>query len=127
MTPAAGLGCSSPGMKYRLDQPHRDSRRIDERYNHHSVSRCRRPRGGRSLNCSPKGDGACWLPRAASHSTSLHDQADRRSFCLCPNLGHRAEAHDAAFGELIMASGHLEKVLATLDEGVVQTFYDVVS
>jgi len=32
-----------------------------------------------------------------------------------------------AFGELIMASGHLEKVLATLDEGVLQTFYDVVS
>jgi hypothetical protein len=37
------------------------------------------------------------------------------------------EAHDAAFGELIMASGRLEKVLATLDEGVVQTFFDVIS
>jgi hypothetical protein len=43
------------------------------------------------------------------------------------NLPSSREAHDAAFGELIMASGHLEKVLATLDEGVVQTFYDVVS
>ena len=38
-----------------------------------------------------------------------------------------SRAHDAAFGELIMASGHLEEVLAALDEGVVQTFYDVVS
>lgn len=37
------------------------------------------------------------------------------------------EAHDTPFGELIMASGHLEKVLVVLDEGVVQTFYEVVS
>jgi hypothetical protein len=37
------------------------------------------------------------------------------------------EAHDAAFGELILASGHLEKVLATLDDGVVQSFSEVVS
>ncbi len=56
----------------------------------------------------------------------LHDQADRRSSAFVQTWSSR-EAHDAAFGELIMASGHLEKVLATLDEGVVQTFYDVVS
>lgn len=56
----------------------------------------------------------------------LQDQADRRSSAFIQTWSSR-EAHDAAFGELIMASGHLEKVLATLDEGVVQTFYDVVS
>jgi quinol monooxygenase YgiN len=55
----------------------------------------------------------------------LRDQADPRSFAFVQTWSSR-EAHDAAFGELIMASGHLEKVLATLDEGVVQTFYDVV-
>jgi quinol monooxygenase YgiN len=56
----------------------------------------------------------------------LHDQADQRSSAFVQTWSSR-EAHDAAFGELIMASGHLEKVLATLDEAVVQTFYDVVS
>jgi quinol monooxygenase YgiN len=55
----------------------------------------------------------------------LRDQADSRSSAFIQTWSSR-EAHDAAFGELIMASGHLEKVLATLDEGVVQTFYDVV-
>ena len=56
----------------------------------------------------------------------LRDQTDPRSSAFVQTWSSR-EAHDAAFGELIMASGHLEKVLATLDEGVVQTFYDVVS
>ena len=56
----------------------------------------------------------------------LSDQADPRSSAFLQTWASR-EAHDAAFGELIMASGHLERVLATLDEGVVQTFYDVVS
>jgi hypothetical protein len=37
------------------------------------------------------------------------------------------EAHDTAFGELILASGHLEKVLAVLDEDVIQNFYEVVT
>jgi quinol monooxygenase YgiN len=50
----------------------------------------------------------------------LHDQADQRSSSLLQTWSSR-EARDAAFGELIMASGHLEKILATLDEGVVQT------
>jgi quinol monooxygenase YgiN len=56
----------------------------------------------------------------------LRDQADPRSFAFIQIWSTR-QAHDAAFGELIMASGHLEKVLAALDEGVVQTFYDTVS
>ena len=56
----------------------------------------------------------------------LRDQADPRSFAFVQTWTSR-EAHDAAFGELILASGHLEKVLAALDEGVVQTFYDVVT
>jgi quinol monooxygenase YgiN len=56
----------------------------------------------------------------------LQDQADPRSSAFIQTWSSR-EAHDSAFGELIVASGHLEKVLATLDEGVVQTFYDVVS
>jgi quinol monooxygenase YgiN len=56
----------------------------------------------------------------------LRDQADPRSSAFIQTWSSR-EAHDSAFGELILASGHLEKVLAVLDEGVVQTFYDVVS
>jgi quinol monooxygenase YgiN len=55
----------------------------------------------------------------------LQDQADPRSTAFVQTWSSR-EAHDAAFGELILASGHLEKVLAVLDEGVVQAFYDVV-
>ena len=56
----------------------------------------------------------------------LRDQADARSSAFLQTWTSR-EAHDSAFGELIIASGHLQKVLATLDEGVVQTFYNVVS
>ncbi len=56
----------------------------------------------------------------------LQDQTDPRSSAFIQTWSSR-EAHDAAFGELIMASGHLEKVLAALDEGVVQAFYEVVS
>jgi len=56
----------------------------------------------------------------------LRDQADPRASAFIQTWSSR-EAHDAAFGELILASGHLEKVLAVLDEGVVQTFYEVVS
>jgi quinol monooxygenase YgiN len=56
----------------------------------------------------------------------LRDEGDDRSFVLVQR-GASPEAHVAAFLELIQASGQLEKVLATLDEGVVQNFYDVVS
>jgi quinol monooxygenase YgiN len=47
----------------------------------------------------------------------LRDQSDPRSFAFIQTWDTR-EAHDAAFGELILASGDLEKVLVTLDEGV---------
>jgi quinol monooxygenase YgiN len=56
----------------------------------------------------------------------LQDKADRRSSAYIQTWSSR-EAHDAEFGEVIMARGHLKKVLAPLDEGVVQTFYDVVT
>jgi quinol monooxygenase YgiN len=56
----------------------------------------------------------------------LQDQSDPQSFVFIQTWASR-DAHDAAFAELILASGHLEKVLAVLDEGVTQTFYDRVS
>ena len=56
----------------------------------------------------------------------LQDQSDPQSFVFIQTWASR-EAHDAAFGELILASGHLEKVLAELDEDVIQTFYERVS
>jgi quinol monooxygenase YgiN len=56
----------------------------------------------------------------------LRDQSDPQSFVFIQTWVSR-EAHDAAFGELILASGHLEKVLAVLDEGVTRTFYKAVS
>jgi len=56
----------------------------------------------------------------------LRDQSDPQSFVFVQTWTSR-EAHDAAFGELILASGHLAKVLAVLDEGVTQTFYERVS
>ncbi|HEY5025901.1 MAG TPA: antibiotic biosynthesis monooxygenase family protein [Acidimicrobiales bacterium] len=37
------------------------------------------------------------------------------------------EAHDAAFAERIVQSGHLDKVLAVLDEPIVQHTYHVAS
>ncbi len=56
----------------------------------------------------------------------LRDQSDAQSFVFIQTWASR-EAHDTAFGEFILASGHLEKVLAVLDEGVTQTFYERVS
>ena len=53
----------------------------------------------------------------------LRDQSDRQSFVFIQTWASR-EAHDDAFRELILGSGHLEKVLAVLDEGVEQTFYE---
>jgi quinol monooxygenase YgiN len=55
----------------------------------------------------------------------LQDQADLRCSVFIQTWSSR-DAHDVAFGELIMASGHLDKVLAALDGGVVQTFYEVI-
>jgi quinol monooxygenase YgiN len=56
----------------------------------------------------------------------LRDQSDPQSFVFIQTWASR-EAHDTAFGELILASGHLQKVLAVLDQDVTQTFYDRVS
>jgi hypothetical protein len=56
----------------------------------------------------------------------LQDQSDRR-LSMFVQMWATREAHNAAFAERILASGHLEKVLAVLDEGVVQTFSTVVS
>ena len=56
----------------------------------------------------------------------LQDQSDPQTFLFVQTWASR-EAHDAAFGDLIFASGHLEKVLAVLDEDVTQAFYEKVS
>ena len=56
----------------------------------------------------------------------LQDQSDPQTLVFIQTWTSR-EAHDAAFGELILASGHLEKVLAVLDEDVTQTFYERMS
>src|SRR5579862_8730913 len=56
----------------------------------------------------------------------LRDESDPLSFVFVQKWVSR-EAHDAAFAELILASGHLEKVLAVIDQGVTQNFYEVVS
>src|SRR5664280_1551067 len=56
----------------------------------------------------------------------LQDQADPRSSAFLQTWSSR-EAKEAAFGGLVMAGGHLGKVLAALDGGGVQTFYDGVS
>jgi quinol monooxygenase YgiN len=55
----------------------------------------------------------------------LRDQSDPQSFVFVQTWASH-DAHDAVFGELILVSGHLEKVLASLDEGVTQNFYEVV-
>jgi quinol monooxygenase YgiN len=54
------------------------------------------------------------------------DQDDETSFTFVQQWAS-SEAHDAAFGERIMASGHLEKVLATLGQPLVQHTYVLVS
>ena len=48
--------------------------------------------------------------------------------CAFTFVQHRAspEAHDAAFGERIIQSGHLDKVLATLGQPLVQRTYSLV-
>ena len=52
----------------------------------------------------------------------LREESDPRAFVFVPRWASR-ESHDAAFGQLIMARGHLDRVLATLDEPVVQNIY----
>jgi quinol monooxygenase YgiN len=54
----------------------------------------------------------------------LREEADPRSFVFVQRwVSH--EAHDSAFAELIVQSGHLEKVLAAIDEAIVQPSYQV--
>ncbi|MGP0110416.1 MAG: putative quinol monooxygenase [Acidimicrobiales bacterium] len=56
----------------------------------------------------------------------LRDEADAQSLMFVQQWSSHG-AHDAAFAELILQSGHLEMVLATLDEPIVQNIYEVVS
>ncbi|HVA07971.1 MAG TPA: antibiotic biosynthesis monooxygenase [Acidimicrobiales bacterium] len=53
------------------------------------------------------------------------DQDDELSFTFIQSWTS-SEAHDAAFGERIVATGHLEKVLAGLGRPLVQRTYIVV-
>jgi quinol monooxygenase YgiN len=54
------------------------------------------------------------------------EQDDDLSFTFIQRWAS-AEAHDAAFGERIVASGHLEKVLAALGQPLTQRTYLLVS
>jgi len=54
----------------------------------------------------------------------LREETDPRSFVFVQGwVSH--EAHDAAFTERIVQTGHLEKVLAAIDEAIVQPSYQV--
>jgi quinol monooxygenase YgiN len=56
----------------------------------------------------------------------LRHDADPHSLAFVQRWSSR-ETHDAAFGERILASGHLSKVLETLDQPVVQTIYELIA
>lgn len=54
----------------------------------------------------------------------LREESDSRSFVFLQRwVSH--EAHDAAFAEQIVQTGHLEKVLAALDQAIAQPSYQV--
>jgi quinol monooxygenase YgiN len=53
------------------------------------------------------------------------DQDDELSFTFIQRWAS-SEAHDAAFGERIVETGHLEKVLASLGQPLVQRTYVMV-
>ena len=54
----------------------------------------------------------------------LRDQDDPRAFAFLQRwVSH--EAHDAAFAEHIVLTGHLDKVLAALDETILNHTYHV--
>jgi quinol monooxygenase YgiN len=56
----------------------------------------------------------------------LRDEDDPRALAFLQHwVSH--EAHDTAFTERIVQTGHLDKVLAALDEPIVQHAYQVVS
>jgi quinol monooxygenase YgiN len=56
----------------------------------------------------------------------LRDESDARSFVFLQRWTSH-EAHDAAFVEHIVQTGHLDKVLAASDEAIVQSGYQVSS
>jgi quinol monooxygenase YgiN len=56
----------------------------------------------------------------------LRDEDDPRGLAFLQRwVSH--EAHDTAFAERIVQTGHLDKVLAALDDPIVQHTYQVVS
>jgi quinol monooxygenase YgiN len=66
--------------------------------------------------------------RAAAGCESFdlyRDQDDELSFTFVQRWAS-SEAHDAAFGELIAQTGHLEKVLAGLGQPLVQRTYVII-
>ncbi len=54
------------------------------------------------------------------------EQGNNQAFTFVQHWAS-AEAHDAAFAERIMQSGHLDKVLATLGQPLVQRTYVLLS
>ena len=54
------------------------------------------------------------------------DQTDELSFTFIQRWTS-PELHDAAFGERIVATGHIEKVLAALGQPLVQRTFELVS
>jgi quinol monooxygenase YgiN len=56
----------------------------------------------------------------------FQDQAAGQSLMFVQRWSSHA-AHDAAFVDRIVNSGHLEKVLAALDEPIAQSSYDVIA
>jgi len=55
----------------------------------------------------------------------VRGEADRCSFVFLQRWDSH-EAHDGAFVEHIVQTGHLDKVLAALDEPIQQDTYEVV-
>jgi quinol monooxygenase YgiN len=54
----------------------------------------------------------------------LREEGDSRSFVFLQRWASH-EAHDAAFDERIVRTGHLEKVLAAVDDAIVQSSYQL--
>jgi quinol monooxygenase YgiN len=56
----------------------------------------------------------------------VQDESDARSLTFIQHWASH-QAHDSAFGERIMKTGHLDKVIATLDQPIVQHTYTALS
>jgi quinol monooxygenase YgiN len=72
-----------------------------------------------------EGRGRMHAARGCESFSLLRDEADPQSLVFLQRWATH-EAHNAAFSERILETGHLEKVLATLDEPIVQNVYEVV-